>query len=231
MNTTNKVNSFLKMTAICSFLGAATTAVLIFLPSPEATEFESQVLLFKNNLYLTKLWILFFHPQVNLIASLGIAYLLFKKYPLQIVLGTLFLSIWAYTEMTQQSLLIDALNQFWRPGYIEADNETSKNMYETLIKAASGISDSNYFLVIYGFGLGSLFFGLGFILEKGLGKLLGISLIFIGILSLASFIRYYLGINSLSPIVDGCYKYIYPYLQPLVRIGLGIWILNEIKKA
>ena len=167
--------------------------------------------------------------QVNLIASLGIAYILFKKYPLQIVLGTLFLSIWAYTEMTQQSLLIDALNQFWRPGYVDAKDEISKNMYETLIKAASGISDSNYFLVIYGFGLGSLLYGLGFIWEKGLGRLIGISLIFIGILSLASFVRYYLGMSFLSPLVDGCYKHIYPYLQPLVRIGIGIWILKEIK--
>jgi hypothetical protein len=229
MKTTNKVNYFLKIAAICSFLGAITTAVLIFLPSPEAAEFESQVLLFKNNTYLTKLWILFLHPQLNLIASFGVAYLLFRKYPLQIILGTLFLSIWAYTEMTQQSLLIDALNQFWRPGYVEADNETSKNMYETLIKAASGISDSNYFLVIYGFGLGSLLYGLGFLSEMGLGKLIGIALIFIGILSLASFVRYYLGINFLSPIVDACYNYIYPYLQPLVRIGIGIWILREIK--
>ena len=225
----NKINFFLKVTAICSFLGAITTAVLIFLPSPEASDFQSQVLLFKNNLYLSKLWILFLHPQVNLLASFGIAYLLFKKYPLQIIFGTLFLSIWAYTEMSQQSLLIDALNQFWRPGYLEAGDETSKKMYETLIKAANGISDSNYFLVIYGFGLGTLSFGLAFIRESGLGKLLGISLLFIGILSLASFIRYYLGIDSLSPAVNWSYNWIYPYLQPLVRVGLGIWILKEVK--
>lgn len=224
------INLFLKATAICSFLGAITTTILIFVPSPTATDFESQVMLFKNSLYLSKLWVLFLHPQVNLLACLGIAYLLFRKYPLQIVFGTLFLFIWAYTEMSQQSLLIDALNQLWRPGYLEANNEASKKLYETLIKAASGISDSNYFLVIYGFGLGSLFFGLGFIWEEGLGKLLGYSLLFIGILSLASFIRYYLGITSLSPIVNWCYQWIYPYLQPLVRIGLGIWILNQVKE-
>lgn len=223
------INFFLKATAICSFLGAITTTILIFVPSPTAADFESQVMLFKNNLYLSKLWVLFLHPQVNLLACLGIAYLLFRKYPFQIVFGTLFLCIWAYTEMSQQSLLIDALNQLWRPGYLEANDEVSKKVYETLIKTASGISDSNYFLVIYGFGLGSLFFGLGFIREEGLGKVLGYSLLFIGILSLASFIRYYLGITSLSPIVNWCYQWIYPYLQPLVRIGLGIWILNQVK--
>ncbi|HMB63199.1 MAG TPA: hypothetical protein VKN36_09015 [Eudoraea sp.] len=221
---------FLKATAICSFLGALTTVLLIFLPNPEAPDFETSALLYNDTLYMSKLWILFFHPQVNLLASFGIAFLLFKKYPLQIIFGTLFLSVWGYTEMSQQSVLIDALNQIWRPGFIGAEEETSRNMFETLIKAANGISDSNYFLVLYGFGLGSLFYAMAFIWENTLGKLLGYSLIFIGILSLSSFARYYLALQSLDQFVNWSYEWIYPYLQPLVRIGMGIWILKEIKK-
>jgi hypothetical protein len=221
---------FLKATAICSFLGALTTALLIFLPNPDAPDFETRSSLYDNGLYLSKLWILFIHPQVNVLASLGIAYLLFKKYPLQIIFGTLFLLVWAYTEMAQQSLLIDTLNQIWRPGYMEADNEASKNMFETLIKAANGISDSKYFLVIYGFGLGSLFYGSALIWESGLGKWIGIALLFIGILSLSSFARYYLGVTSLNEIVNWSYEWIYAYLQPLVRIAIGVWILMEVKK-
>ncbi|WP_422083785.1 hypothetical protein [Ulvibacterium sp.] len=221
---------FLKTTAVCSFLGALTTALLIFLPNPDATDFETRLSLYTNGLYLSKLWILFIHPQVNLLASLGVAYLLFKKYPLQIVFGTLFLLIWAYTEMAQQSLLIDALNQIWRPGYVGADDEVSKNMFATLIKAANGISDSQYFLVIYGFSLGSLFYGAALIWENGLGKWIGIALLFIGILSLSSFARYYLGVTSLNEMVNWCYKWVYAYLQPLVRIAIGVWIFMEIKK-
>ena len=132
--------------------------------------------------------------------------------------------------MSQQSVLIDALNQIWRPGFIRAEEETSRNMFETLIKAANGISDSNYFLVLYGFGLGSLFYGMAFIWENTLGKLLGYSLLFIGVLSLSSFARYYLALQSLDQFVNWSYEWIYPYLQPLVRIGMGIWILLEIKK-
>ncbi len=230
MEYTKKLETFLKATAICSFLGALTTTLLIFLPNPEAPDFETRASLYNNALYLSKLWILFIHPQVNILAAFGIAYLLFKKYPLHIVFGTLFLLVWAYTEMSQQSLLIDTLNQIWRPGYIKADNEVSKNMFTTLIKAASGISDSKYFLVIYGFGVGSFLYGLAFVRENGLGKWIGISLIFIGILSLSSFLRYYLGLNSLNGIVNWSYEWIYSYLQPLVRIAIGIWILKEIKK-
>jgi len=230
MDFTKNFERFLKATALCSFLGALTTILLIFLPNPEAADFETRASLYNNSRYLIKLWILFIHPQVNLLASLGIAYLLFKKYPLQIIFGTLFLLVWAYTEMAQQALLIDALNQMWRPGYLTADDELSKNMFTALINAANGISDSKYFLLIYGFGLGSLFYGAAFIWERGLGRWIGISLLFIGILTLSSFARYYLGVKPLNGIVNWSYEWIYSYLQPLVRIGIGIWILSSIKK-
>lgn len=230
MNYSNQLKTFLRTTAVCSFLGALTTTLLIFLPNPEAADFEARTLLYNNTLYLSKLWILFIHPQVNILATFGVGYILFKKYPLNVVFGTLFLFFWAYTEMTQQALLIDALNQIWRPEYINADNETSKNMFTTLINAASGISDSKYFLVIYGFGIGTFFYGLAFVRENGLAKWIGISLLFIGILSFSSFLRYYLGVDSLNGIVNWSYEWIYPYLQPLVRIAIGIWILLEIKK-
>lgn len=225
-----KYRNFLRLAAICSVLGAVTTALLLFLPNPVAADFEARAQLSGNALYLTKLWILFFHPQFNLIAALGVAYLLFRKYPLRIITGTLFLAIWAYTEMAQQAFLIDALNQIWRPAYLDANDELTKNSFQTLITGAQGISDSQYFLVIYGFGLGTLLYGAALTNEAGLGKWLGIALIFIGVLSLASFVRYFLGLSVLSPAVDAAYTNLYPYLQPAVRIGLGFWIWRAIQK-
>lgn len=221
---------FLKAAAICSVLGALTTALLIFLPAAEALDFDSRVQLYQNKLYLTKLWILFFHPQFNIIASLGIAVLLIKKYPLQIISGTLFMLVWFYSEMSQQAFLIDALNQMWRPGYIEATDEITRNINRTLIHGATGVSDSKYFLVIYGFGLGSLIYGFALVREQKMGLWIGWALIFIGTLSLCSFLRYYLQMDFLSPYVDWTYTWIYPVLQPLVRLGIGTWIFNQIDK-
>lgn len=230
MENANTLNwsKFLMLAAVCSLLGAVTTALLIFLPSAAALTFESRIELYQNKLYLTKLWILFLHPQFNLIASLGIAVLLFKKYPLQIIPGTLFMLVWFYSEMSQQAFLIDALNQMWRPAYSEATDEITQNIYSTLIHEATGLSDSKYFLVLYGFGLGSLLYGFAFVREKKFGKWIGISLIFIGVLSLSSFLRYYLNMEFLSPSVNWTYTWIYPYLQPLVRIGIGVWMYNKI---
>lgn len=180
-------------------------------------------------MYLSKLWILFLHPQFNLLASLGLAVLLFRKYPLQIIVGTFFLFSWAYTEMSQQALLIDGLNQLWRTGYLETDDTTIKSLYKTLITGASGISDSYYFVVIYAFGLGSLFYGLALRREEVLGRAIGFSLIFIGCLSLASFLRYYLGLSFLNEPVNWLYQWVYPYLQPIVRIAIGVWIWQRVK--
>lgn len=228
MTQNNNYTNFLKFAAICSVLGAITTILAIFLPTPETTGVDSKALLHQNILYLSKLWILFIHPQVNIIASLGIASLLLHKKPLQIIVGTFFLIIWAYTEMSQQALLIDALNQYWRPGYLGAENETIKTTFLILIEGVNGISDSKYFLVIYGFGLGSMLYGFAFITELGIGKWIGTALIFIGLLTVLSFIRYYLGVAFLSPVVNWCYEWIYPYLQPLVRIAIGVWIYKQI---
>jgi hypothetical protein len=220
---------FLRVTAICSFLGALTTTLLIFLPSTPANDFETSVQLHTNSLYLSKLWILFIHPQVNIIATFGIGLLLFKKNPFPIIAGTMFIFIWAYTEMSQQALLIDTLNQLWRPGYLSSTTDADRTIYKTLITGASGISDGKYFLVIYGFGVGSLLYGMALIREQRLGKWLGVSLLFIGLLSLGSFARYYLEASFMNGIVNWLYEWIYPYLQPLVRIGIGIWILKEMK--
>jgi hypothetical protein len=221
---------FLWIAAACSLLGAVTTALLIFLPISEAVDFESRVMLHADSFYMARHWILFLHPQFNFIASLGIAYLLIMRFPWQMILGTVFLFIWAYTEMSQQALLIDSLNQIWRPGHFMALDEMSRFEYKVLISAAEGISDSKYFLLLYGFGLGSLLYGLAMIFLKGLGRAIGIGLIFIGILSLTAFTLYYMGFQSAEGIVYWSYQWIYPYLQPLVRIGIGVWIgLNIIR--
>lgn len=230
-NMTDKSKkNLLTLAAVCSFIGALTTALLIFLPNPSAPDSEARARLHENGLYLSKLWILFIHPQVNFMAVLGMGYLLWRKNAALVIPGTLFLAVWAYTEMSQQALLIDALNNFWRPEYLRAASEADKAMYTTLITGTTAISDSKYFLVIYGFGAGSLLYGLAMLRERGAGRWIGISLIFIGMLSLASFARYYLGATAVHDLVNNVYKWIYSYLQPLVRVAIGLWILSETRK-
>ena len=185
---------------------------------------QNSILLYKDDLYIAKLWILFFHPQFNFIAALGIAVVLIKKYPLEIVVGTFFLLVWTVTEMTQQALLIDALNQYWRPAYMAAQDQMGRDIYLALIKGTDALSDSKYFVLLYGFAMGSVFYGIAMTREKGISRWLGIAYLFIGVLSLCAFSSYYLGAAYLSDPVAWCYEWIYPYLQPLVRIAVAAWL-------
>lgn len=227
MDHINREKRLIQAAAFCSLMGAITTLFLLFGPRPGAEQFSDQVLLFEDPRYLTRLWVLFLHPQFNFLSMLGVGYLLFRKYPLAVTFGTFFLLLWAFSELSQQALLLDALNQIWRPAYQVANTETEKQLFETLIRAAEGISDSKYFLVIYGFGLGSLFFSAAFLRETGWPRLIGVALLFIGLLSLASFARYYLGINAWNDWVNHGYEWVYSWLQPLVRMATGYWLLRQ----
>src|SRR5262249_5063033 len=75
---TNRYAAFLKAAAVCSMIGGITTLVLAMMPAPQASGFEQQAALYTNKIYLARLWIFFFHPQLNIIAALGIGVLLLK---------------------------------------------------------------------------------------------------------------------------------------------------------
>ncbi len=223
-----KSEKFLHLAAVCSVLGAITTALLIYLPYPVAENFEAKVLLHQSNLHLIKLWILFLHPQFNSIAILGVTVLLVRRYPVYIIPGTLFILVWAFSEMAQQAYMIDAVNQVWRPGILQVGDEATKVALYSQLVGAEAIRDSMYFLVVYGFGLGTLLMGFGLRKMDRFAGWIGTTFIFIGILSISSFFRYYVGLEFLSSPVDWVYDWVYPVLQPAVRVALGIWLWRQI---
>ena len=222
-----KKSRFLRVASICSILGAITTILLIYLPGAVASGIEEQAALYLNKLHMFKLWMLFLHPQFNFIAILGIAVLLIKKYPEYIIPGTFFLAIWAVTEMAQQAFMIDTVNQIWRPEYLNETDEGRKLMIENQLSMTGGIWDFMYFLIIFGFGLGTMLLGFAMIKVDKLAIGIGSAFIFIGILSLLSFLRYYAGLTFFSAGVDWVYFWIYPVLQPIVRIALGVWLWKQ----
>jgi hypothetical protein len=211
--------------AIASLCSAVTTAILVYGPGVQAgADAVSQAQLHANWLYLYKPWVLFFHPQFALVASLGIGFALFSKHPAYISIGLFYLLIWAVTEMTQQAYVIDALNQYWRPGFLNAAEATEKAEYATLLRGFSGISDSQYFVLLFGFGVGTTLFGIAFLSTDILGKTIGVILVFIGLLSVTSFVGYYAGVSAVTPITSWIYSNLYGVIQTGVRIAMGIWL-------
>lgn len=219
-----KLHNLTKIGAVCSVASAITTATLMYGPNPPVADtFEATQALHADTLYMMKKWVLFLHPQFAFIAAVATAFLTFRKAPTATITGLIFLWIWAYTEMSQQAYLIDALNQYWRPAFQTATSE-DKQVWTTLIKGSTAVSDSYYFLLIYGFALGSFIFGFALQKQKGAGLIIGPVTSLIGLMSLMAFLSYYAGFSFLSGIVSNWYEWLYGPLQISVRLGLGWWL-------
>jgi hypothetical protein len=225
-----KYSKLFRVAAIASLASAMTTAILIYGSNVEAaTDFITRTQLHDNPLHLYKRWVLFFHPQFAFIASIGIAFALFRKSPALIAFGLFYLATWAITEMTQQAVNIVALNEYWRPAYLTAGNQTDTAAYYALLKGFEGYSESLYFVLLFGFGMGTLLFGLAFTSAGTFGvrnpeTVLGIVLILIGVLSLTAFLGYYSGLSSIVRVTDWIYAHFYGVVQIGVRIALGVWL-------
>jgi hypothetical protein len=223
-----KNERLVKLAAVCSFIGAVTTLVLVLIQVPAASTFDEKVMLHLNARYIGKLWIFFFHPQLNLIAALGVAALLYKRKPEFVLPALLFIGIWAITETAQHAFLIDAVNQYWREGYMKETNESVKLAYYNNLIGAEAIGDSMYFLLLYAYGIGSSFMGLALLTENlnenRTAIIPGIGFIFFGALSIIAFIDYYARVEALDPFVNFSFKWVYPFFQPVARGMLGVWL-------
>jgi hypothetical protein len=175
-------------------------------------------------LYLYKRWVLFFHPQFAFIASLGVGLALFAKRPVFVVIGLFYLLVWSATEMTQQAFIIDGLNQYWRPGFLNAPDAPGRTAYETLLRGFGGISDSQYFVVLFSFGVGTTLLGYAFLQADPFGKAIGVVLLCIGLVSVMSFVGDYAGMAAVTPLTSWFYANVYGVIQTGVRIAMGIWL-------
>ena len=224
---TNK--QFLKAGAICALISAITTATLMYGPNPDMagdTSFDALQALHDNALHLYKKWVLFFHPQFAFLAALAASTVLVKRSAAFTYIGLFYLAVWAVTEMTQQAYLIDALNQMWRPAYLSGAAE-EKEAWRTMILGLRGISDSQYFLLLFGFGVGSVLLGAAFLRYSGLARPLGIINLLIGAMSLLAFSLYYAGATAAGPVVQVWYDWLYGPLQIGVRLLLAYWLWQQ----
>lgn len=219
--------SFLGTGALFSVLSALTTSILIFGPDPVAPSgFDAVQSLHANTLHLYKKWILFLHPQFAFIAALAAGSILAKRSPALVVIALFYYAIWTITEVTQQAYLIDALNQMWRPAYLAADTD-QQAQWKTLIIGMRGISDSQYFVLLFGFSIGSFLMGLAFIQESATAKIIGYISCTIGLMSLLAFASYYTALSGAGSVIQAWYTWIYPPVQIGVRLLLAWWLWQQ----
>lgn len=214
----------IRTAGVFAFITAITTAILTYGPdAARPSEFDEIQQLHSNALYLYKRWILFIHPQISFLAALAAGALLFRKSPACVAVGVIYTFIWAFTEMTQQAYIIDALNNIWRPAYLEATG-ADKTQWKTMINGLRGISDSLYFVLIVGYSVGAIMLGAAFRYESAFGKNLGRVMAAVGVITALSFLAYYTPATFFLPLIDFWYEWLYGPVQVSARAAFGYWL-------
>ena len=214
--------SFFRAAGLCSVLSAVTTLLLIFLPQLYEVPgtVEEQVTLHANSFYMARLWVYFAHPFLVLTAAWGVAAKKLDTAAGAASTGFLFFMVWGFTEALQQALSLVALNFTWRAGYAESTDEALRTMLQTQITGFAGLWDALFFLLLVGFMLGNLLYGIALWKGTGLEKVLSWLFFLIAAFTLINLISNYGGPALLS----GALGWLYPVIQQVARVLIGLWL-------
>lgn len=213
---------FYKATATCSFLSVATTLLLIFLPRlyDPGESFESRLALVDNPIYMLRAWVYLLHPFVVLGAALGVAMVMRRLSGGLAAAGFLCFLLWALTEAGQQALTLVAYHG-WAAAYATADVATQE-VLRMQISTYHAVWDSMFLLLLIGFLLGNLFYGVAMVNDRGNARVL--SVLFLAVAVLTAFgVSREIGGPALPSAMG---VWLYPIVQPVSRLLIGIWLWN-----
>jgi hypothetical protein len=213
--------SFFALTAICSLVSVVTTLVLTFAGDfiPEAQSLEDRIAHLSNPIHQMRMWTYYIHPFVTFIAALGV-YVIAKRFDAGFaLLAIVFIGVWAFAEALQQALTIVALNWTWRGTYLAADAATQE-LYRSHMDMYAALWDGLYFLLLSGFILGSFFFAVALLPQRGFDRLIGALFLVVSALSVLNFMAGYQGPAWAGAIAN----FAYPVIQPVTRALIGVWI-------
>ena len=218
--------AFFRIAAACSFVTVLTTLGLIFLPQFYAPGegFEGRMARVDDPVYQLRAWIYLLHPFLVLTAALAIALALRTRAAILAIVGFLGFLLWAFTEAGQQTLTLFAFDP-WREAYATADAAT-REAIRLRTDIYDGLWNGMYMLLLIGFAIGNLCFGLALVRVKGLERIVGLFLLAAFALTLTNFAGEF-GFAMPEPLAS----WSYPAIQPLGRLLVGVWLWRVAKMA
>jgi hypothetical protein len=212
--------NFYRTAAVCSVISAATTLMLIFLPSffAPAEGFDGRMARVHDPAYQLRSWVYLVHPFITLMAALAVATRVRNFKPGLAVVGMLAMTLWAFTEAAQQGMTLFAFDK-WRVAYATAD-EATRAQIRTLTMMYDGLWDGMYFVLLIAFAIGNLCLGLELLHFSGLGRVVGGFFIAASLLTV-SLIWREIGWGELP---EPLASWSYPAIQPLGRTLIGVWL-------
>ena len=217
-------NRFLRWTAIFAILSAITTFFLWLLPRfySVGPDFQAQTLLYQNPFYMGRLWVNFIHIFFAIAAYAGAAYVLKRHSPALASFGFLSFLLWGFVELLGVSILLIAVNYNWRANYAAADPDTQA-MLESHIHGFSGIWDAMFFLLLIAFLIGTIFFGMAAVRQRGMERMIGCLFLLAAPLTIIITLDRYAGMS-----LSNWIAWSYPILQPASRFLLGLWLWHSV---
>jgi hypothetical protein len=213
--------SFYRSVALCSFLSAVTTLLLIYLPDfyRPAEGFEGRMARVDDPAYVLRSWVYLVHPFITFAAALGVGLRMRALRSAAAVIGLAGFALWACTEAGQQTLTLFAFDK-WRAAYFAAD-EATRAIIRTNASMYDGLWDALYFLLLIGFAIGNLSLGIAL---AGAGR--GVTRL-VGIFFFAAFaltLTYITGELQWGALPEPLATWSYPTIQPLGRALIGLWL-------
>jgi len=214
--------TFYRGAALCSILSAFTTLLLIFLPRfyGPLPSFEHRIAAVTNPLYQLRAWAYLLHPFLVLAAALGVAMALRRVATGAVVAGFLGFLLWAFTEAAQQALTL-TLFHGWAAEYAAAESAARETL-RMQIGIYDKIWDAMFLLLLLGFLVGNILYGLATVRSEGLTRILGFFYFGAAFLTLAGISGELRG-PTLPAVVS---TWLYPLLQPAARLLIGVWLWN-----
>jgi hypothetical protein len=221
--------SFYRVAAICSFLSAGTTLMLIFLPdlyAPVADGLPGRMARVEDPIYRLRAWTYLLHPFLVFTAALAVGLACRSRAPALALAGVLGFALWGATEAGQQTLTLFAFDD-WRRAWLAGDAAVRATM---AFRAAiyDGLWDAAYALLLIGFALGNSF--LAAAVARTQGRLSKVVAGFLGaaVLLTLFILSSEVGGPGLPAPIDA---WAYPAIQPLGRLLIGLWLLRAAQAA
>ncbi|GAB4039465.1 hypothetical protein [Spirosoma gilvum] len=221
-----------KVAACCAVLSALTTFLLWYLPrqySPPSTPEESWQLA-TNGFYMAKNWVNLFHIPLTLTGYAGLTFYIFSQAStlthtsFKAFLAMIWFIIWGLIEMVGMAIIIFTVNQNWRAAFPSA-NAAGKGAIIAQINVFNSVWDSLFFVLLLAFLFGSLFIAWA---TWSFSQLRILSYLF----WLAVPLTFFIIIQNYADVswAAGLVTWIYPILQPLSRLMLGVFLWRNFDK-
>jgi len=212
--------SFYRSAAVCSWISALTTCLLMFLPylMVSAEGFEGRMQRVMDPAYVLRAWAYLLHPFVTGFAALAVAMRLRRLAPAIVIPGVIAFLLWAATEAAQQAVTLQMFDT-WRSAYLAGDAAVRSTM-ELRTAIYDDLWDALYFLLLIAFFIANVLYGIAMWRGKYLSKALSVGYFCAAALT-ATLISVEAGGPGLPAAIEA---WIEPAVQPLARALIGVWL-------